>query len=392
VNSRPLAAVAALAATLAASTSAHAAPAACTATPDPARWVDAGTPDPAPRRGVFAVHRGGGTLAPEETIGAYSASVAYGADWIEGDIHETKDGHYVLIHDDTLTRLTGGKDHRAVNTVDLAELKKVNIANYDEFAKPSSPKYAYNPSHLTELGEALAFASANGVGMDLDIKNVSSATDLVAYASQWPKAFAKTFFEADPWEAAGVHAQYPDANVMYNVAGGDLFQFAQSPADSDPGEPAGYFYAATQAPFNYRFFGSSLSKFPASRVAELHDGCAIALPHSYDRGNANEAEEIKTGRARGIDGFQVNQPDVAAAALGRPVATAIRFPDSRTVCLRNAGNGNGLPYKPLTVGALPVTTAAFGCTALPAHTAPRTRVTFAGDASSLASAARTPRR
>jgi hypothetical protein len=49
-----------------------AAPAPCDTSPDPARWLAADPPDPAPARAVFAVHRGGGTIAPEETLEAYT--------------------------------------------------------------------------------------------------------------------------------------------------------------------------------------------------------------------------------------------------------------------------------------------------------------------------------
>jgi Glycerophosphoryl diester phosphodiesterase family len=359
---------------------AAAAPAPCDQTPDPARWVSAGAPDPPPARGVFAVHRGGGTIAPEETIGAYSASIAYGADWIEGDIHETKDGHYVLIHDDTIDRLTGTHDNVPVASLTLAQLKKLNIANYGDFAlsAPRNPKQAYNPSRITELGEALAFASANGVGMDLDVKDVSSTADLALYASRYP-AFQRSFFEVYPHEAEQMRLVRPDTNLMYNVLGGD----------GSPAEPPGTLYGLTLAPLSYRYFGSTLAKFPPEKVAEIHDGCGVALPHSYDQGNENEAAQIKLGMSRGIDGFQVNAPDVAAAAMGRPVATAIRFPaDSTSVCLRNAGNGNGLPYKRLSFAHSSVLTLRFGCVALPAGAGAHVRVAFAGDASALASAAR----
>jgi glycerophosphoryl diester phosphodiesterase len=170
---------------------------------------------------------------------------------------------------------------------------------------------------------------------------------------------------------------------MYNVAGGD----------GSPEEPAGTFFGLTQAPYSYRFFGSKLVKFPPEKVAEIHDGCALALPHSYDRGDANEAAEIKAGLARGIDGFQVNAPDVAAAATGQPVATRIRFAGAGQVCLENARNGNGLPYKRLSVGrSLPLLTLRFGCAELPAGTPRRTSVRFAGDASALGSTARRPAR
>ena len=352
---------------------------ACDHAPDPSRWVAAGTPDPAPAEGAFAVHRGGGTFAPEETIGAYSASVAYGADWIEGDIHETADGHYVLIHDDTIDHLTGTHDNTQVSSLTLAQLKALNVANYGDFAlaAPPNPKQAYNPAQLMELGEALAYAGEMGVGMDLEIKQASDPAALARYAAQWP-AYFDSFFEADPHEAVQMQDAVPRTEVMYNVAGGD----------GTPEEPAGTFYGLTQAPFNYGFFGSKLVKFPAEKMAEIHDGCAIALPHSYDAGNQNEAAQIKLGMARGVDGFQVNQADVAAAAMDQPAPTRIRFAGT-DVCLENPANGQGFPYKTLSLGRKPpsVLTLRFGCVALPKQAPKHVTATFAGDGAALASSA-----
>lgn len=51
-------------------------------------------------------HRGLSSLFPENTMLAFSAALAAGADGIEGDLHLTKDGVIVLIHDDTLDRTT----------------------------------------------------------------------------------------------------------------------------------------------------------------------------------------------------------------------------------------------------------------------------------------------
>src|SRR5262249_42881839 len=150
----------------------------------------------------------------EETIEAYSASIGYGADWVEGDIRESSDGHYVLIHNDTIDHLTGTQNNTPVNSLTLAQLKALNIANYDDFAlsAPPNPKQAYNPAHITELGEALAFAGANGVGMDLEIKEVTDPAALVRYAATFP-AFQQSFFEADPQEVAQMRQVVPDVNA-----------------------------------------------------------------------------------------------------------------------------------------------------------------------------------
>ena len=57
---------------------------------------------------VFA-HRGGSKLAPENTIAAFDAGMAAGADGLELDVHLSRDGVVVVHHDRLLDRTTRTK-------------------------------------------------------------------------------------------------------------------------------------------------------------------------------------------------------------------------------------------------------------------------------------------
>lgn len=81
----------------------------------------------APRRRaqpIIIAHRGGCALGPENTLAAVRAALAAGAQAIEVDVHITKDGHAVAIHDSTLQRTTTGSGEVAAHT--LAELKQLD--------------------------------------------------------------------------------------------------------------------------------------------------------------------------------------------------------------------------------------------------------------------------
>jgi glycerophosphoryl diester phosphodiesterase len=54
---------------------------------------------------VFA-HRGGAKLAPENTMAAFTNGLSLGSDGIECDVHLSRDGVPVVIHDKTLDRTT----------------------------------------------------------------------------------------------------------------------------------------------------------------------------------------------------------------------------------------------------------------------------------------------
>ncbi len=72
-----------------------------------------------------AMHRGDWRSYPENSIDAIKSCIAMGADVVELDVARTKDGRFVLSHDDTLDRATTGKGKVADHT--LAELKDVRL-------------------------------------------------------------------------------------------------------------------------------------------------------------------------------------------------------------------------------------------------------------------------
>src|SRR6476659_2352139 len=80
-------------------------------------------------RGVFMAiqivgHRGGASVAPENTLPSFEAAWAAGVAWVETDVRLTGDGVPVLLHDATLDRTTTG--HGPVSAVAWEELQIVD--------------------------------------------------------------------------------------------------------------------------------------------------------------------------------------------------------------------------------------------------------------------------
>ncbi len=65
-------------------------------------------------------HRGFSTIAPENSMPAFGAAVALGAEEIEFDLWYTRDGEIVSLHDDTLDRVSDG--HGKIYEQDYADL------------------------------------------------------------------------------------------------------------------------------------------------------------------------------------------------------------------------------------------------------------------------------
>jgi len=77
-------------------------------------------------------HRGNQVVCPENTLASFNQAISDGADIIETDIHLTKDGVFVCIHDPTVDRTTDGTGQ--VKEMTLYELKKLSAGyNRDGF-------------------------------------------------------------------------------------------------------------------------------------------------------------------------------------------------------------------------------------------------------------------
>jgi glycerophosphoryl diester phosphodiesterase len=66
-------------------------------------------------------------VAPENTLEAFTAGLAAGADRLELDVHASADGHVVVFHDETLDRTTDGTG--LVRARSLAELKRLDAGH-----------------------------------------------------------------------------------------------------------------------------------------------------------------------------------------------------------------------------------------------------------------------
>ena len=108
----------------------------------------------------FCAHRGVSALMPENTLPAFAAALALGADEIEFDVRLTKDRRLIVSHDGTLERISDGRGQLADFT--LAELKTLNIGlkhgwqisfcTAEEVFEQFANKITFN-MHLKEHGE-----------------------------------------------------------------------------------------------------------------------------------------------------------------------------------------------------------------------------------------------
>jgi glycerophosphoryl diester phosphodiesterase len=104
-------------------------------------------------------HRGYSTRYPENTILAFEKAVEAGADMIELDIHLSRDGQLVVIHDERIDRTADGTG--AVTDLSLTELKRYNYNNR---------MVEHGFVEIPTLDEVIAWAG-DRVMVNIEIKN-----------------------------------------------------------------------------------------------------------------------------------------------------------------------------------------------------------------------------
>src|SRR5215212_6839941 len=73
---------------------------------------------------IVVGHRGAAALEPENTLRAFRRGIELGCDYLECDVHLTRDGQLAVIHDETVDRTTDG--HGPVSAFTFEELRQLD--------------------------------------------------------------------------------------------------------------------------------------------------------------------------------------------------------------------------------------------------------------------------
>ena len=110
-------------------------------------------------------HRGGGTLAPENTIAGLRCGLAHGFHAVEFDVMLAADGVPVLMHDPQCGRTVAGSGA-------VARLTSLQLAQCDAGAWFAPP---YRGEPVPTLAQAVDFCRANKIWMNIEIKPAPGA-------------------------------------------------------------------------------------------------------------------------------------------------------------------------------------------------------------------------
>ncbi|MGE0074532.1 MAG: glycerophosphodiester phosphodiesterase [Sphaerochaetaceae bacterium] len=110
-------------------------------------------------------HRGGAGLAPENTLAAFENGLHYHPDMVELDIHLSKDGELIVMHDPLLERTTGKLGQ-------ISDYDRATLATFDA-AATYSPGHSFGFQAIPTLPQVFDLVETKAgypIGYQIEIK------------------------------------------------------------------------------------------------------------------------------------------------------------------------------------------------------------------------------
>lgn len=253
------------------------------------------TARPGDRRVLVLSHQGGEGVWPSNTLLGFERSVALNAEVLDTDMHMTKDGVLVLMHDQTVDRTTNGTG--AIRDLTLAQLQAFD-AGY-RFSTDNGATFPYR-------GQGLV------------------APTLESLFQRWPDKRFGIEIKQTPPEVAGpfcaliwrYNMQDKVLVSSFNQANMDAFRIAcpEVATSATQDEVLGFFIANTLG-LTYAY----TPKFQSLQVPETFSGITVLSPGfvagAHNRGLAvqpwtiNSPEEMQRILALGVDGINTDYPE-----------------------------------------------------------------------------------
>jgi glycerophosphoryl diester phosphodiesterase len=239
------------------------------------------------KKPVIYAHRGASAYAPENTGAAFRKALDMKADGIELDVHLSKDGHVVVIHDEKVDRTSNGKG--LIRDLKLDELKSL------DFGAWFSSEFAGEP--IMTLDEVLSLLDGWDGILNIELKSgyvlydniEQKVIDLLRQHKRIEKCIISSFNHYSLLEIKKLEPALK-IGLLYSAGLVDPWKYAKMVG----AEAIHPFFSSAQAPV----------------VKGCNDNGIIINPWTID-----QPEIIKALTQFGVDGIITNVPDVAIQAV-----------------------------------------------------------------------------
>jgi glycerophosphoryl diester phosphodiesterase len=248
-------------------------------------------------------HRGAAGEAPENTLASFRRALADGAAILESDVHLSRDGVPVLIHDDELSRCTDGEGR--VGDHDVAALQRLDAGyRWSPDGGRSFPERGRG-HRIPRLDEVLAALPRARLNLELKENVPGLVAETVAAVAKAGRADDVLLTSAlDPVMAElRAHVAARGVDVALGASTGDVARFAVAALRGETPEPGPM---ALQIPPD--FAGRPL----VTRELVVHAHRHGVQVHVW---TIDEPDEMRALLALGVDGIVTDYPARLVALL-----------------------------------------------------------------------------
>jgi glycerophosphoryl diester phosphodiesterase len=172
------------------------------------------------KRIILAAHRGDKKRFPENTLPAFEAAIKQRVDMIETDVHMTRDGALIIIHDRSLERTAGYEGF--TNEVSLKEVKALDAGAWfgEEFSGTKIPtleefialikdtEVLINwelKDYPFEVGDEFAFSAADKLISAIEAHGLAKRSMINSFSDRVLAYVYKKYGKAFPIHGQGIY-------------------------------------------------------------------------------------------------------------------------------------------------------------------------------------------
>lgn len=251
---------------------------------------------------VNLAHRGASARAPENTLEAFRLAVEAGAGGLELDVHVTRDGQVVVIHDATVDRTTDGSG--AVAEMELEEIQRLD-AGY-RFSPDGGRTFPYRGRGVRIPTLTEVYASFPEARVNADIKEAQwGAEEAVWRVIRSAGAEERTLIAS---------TEHPVVRRFRRISRGRIATAASR-------REIAAFYVLSRA----RLGALARPVYDALQVPVEHRGIELLTPRfvraarsagvRVDVWTINDAAQMRWLLDLGVSGIMTDRPEVLAALL-----------------------------------------------------------------------------
>lgn len=180
--------------------------------------------------GFLVAHRGGSASWPEMSMRAYTNAVAHGAGALEVSTHKTKDGIWVLAHDQNLQHVDPTAPETPIAQMTWAEVKRYKTAG-EPILRIEDYLDAYGSTHVTVLDPKYSATQ----WAELALLLPTNAKDHVIWKSAGDATWLANQWRAAGWKCWGyAYSQHVDDGSLAKWA--PSWDYVGLPYDATPAQ------------------------------------------------------------------------------------------------------------------------------------------------------------